>query len=872
MRGFFTNKDYSVKYAKPRKSDDNPTVPRNGAPRERRAFSDSTDPCDICGLHRTCISPRMPYTGQGQLGIFAMAEAPGANEDEGVQLIGESGSLLRQVLWDVGQFDLDRDFWKTNALACRPPDNRTPSNRELQCCAPRWRQAIAETQPSMIWLFGAVAVESFFADHDIEKVSITAARKWCIPDKRTGAWVVCMYHPAFVLRKHDRVLDSIFKNDIHWALSCLHRNPPEFPDVDSMVHCLTNFEEVRQLLLRVLNEWDLLVFDYETSSRKPYHPGNMIHSIGICSQDNEAFAFPFQYPGHWEPRQYSIIRNLWVRILMKASLKKVAHNLKFEHKWSRHILRVEPVNWYRCTMNVAHLLDSRNGITSLKTQAFLRYGVEDYQREVRPFMRIDPTTKLNKLHECQLPKLLKYNGLDALYEKWLHRDQEKEWRRISDLHHVYDEIVHDGLLALEDCEDAGFPADETYFNQQKIELTTQIDNLEEALVTSREAVAFEERTEHKINLRSTKDLRTLFYDILQYQPIKQTDSGNNSVDEDTLSRLQNEFAQNLVKMRKLSKLRDTYLSQFLHEITNGHIHPSYNLHIAATGRSSSSDPNFQNIPKRDEEAKRIIRMGIIPSPGHELVEADYKAIEVRVMTWYTHDPIMLNYVITGNDMHRDQAKEIFIVDDLSLLTGRLRHIGKNGFVFPQFYGDWYKACAASCWEMMDGERLSNGVLVREHLKNQGIRTYQDFENHMATVERKFWELFHYTKEWRDWVVDEYERLGYVSNYFGFRRTGYLAKNQIINSPVQGTASQCLQWSLNKLSKIRKEEGWVTKLCGQIHDSIILDVKYDEREYVLGRIRQVMCDDLKQQYSWIITPVEVDFSPGGLDRPWYYCGS
>lgn len=872
MRGFFTNKDYSVKYAKPRKSDDNPQVVRNGAPRERRTFPENTDPCEICGLHTQCRSPRMPYTGQGNLGVFCLAEAPGAQEDEtGTQLIGESGSRLRSELWDIGQYDLDQDFWKTNVLACRPPNNRTPSSREMQCCARNWRAAIEETHPKMIWLFGAVALEAFFAEHDVEKIPITSARRWCIPDRYTGAWVICHYHPAFVLRKNDRILDSVFHNDLHWALSCLHREPPTFPDTDSMVKCLYTFEDVHQLLLGVLNQWNLLVFDYETSSLKPYRAGNMIHTIGVCNQDNEAFAFPFQYPGHWNPRQYSVIKNLWIRILLAAHIRKVAHNIKFEHKWGRKILRAETVNWHRCTMNVAHLLDSRNGLTSLKIQAFLRYGIEDYQKEIRPFMKIDPNTGLNRMHECELPKLLKYNGLDALFERWLHRDQEKEWRRTTDLHNVYNEIVHDGLLALEDCEDSGFRADVGYYETQKIELTTQIDDAEEWLVTSSEAVRFEEHASRKINLKSTKDLRTLLYDILGNEPLKKTDSGNASVDEDTLSRLNSVFAQNLVKMRKLTKLRDTYLSQFLHEVVDGLIHPSYNLHIAATGRSSSSEPNFQNIPKRDEDAKRIIRMGIIPSVGHELVEADYKAIEVRVMTWYTHDPIMLDYVISGKDMHRDQAKAIFILDDVSLLTGRLRHIGKNGFVFPQFYGDWYKACAASCWEMMDGEHLSNGKDVRQHLKEQGIRNYQDFENHMATVEQQFWRLFQCTKDWRDWVVDEFVRLNYVSNFFGFRRTGYLAKNQIINSPVQGTASQCLQWSLNRLSKIRREEGWTTKICGQIHDSIIFDVRMEERDYVLDRVRQVMCDELKEQYPWIITPVEVDFSEGGVDRPWYYCG-
>jgi uracil-DNA glycosylase family 4 len=859
MKGFFSNKDYSHKFV-------HPTAPRAAGDKA------AVDDCEKCGLYKDCLSPKMPPSGFGRLGILIIAEAPGGTEDaKGIPLVGEAGQLLGRFLRELGH-DLERDFWKTNAIICRPPSNRTPTSKEIMYCRKHWQKVVDDLRPRFIWLMGGTALDTFYTDKDIEKsqASITSWRGWCIPDYQTGAWVIPMYHPSFVLRQNDPTLDAVFKADLKWAISCLHRKPPEYVDPRDKVHLLTNKKDVMSLLSRIRTEKPHMVFDYETTGLKPYAAGHKVLTAAVSIDRENAYAFPLQYSYWSEPDSVDILER-WTEILHDQRIPKIAHNLKFEHKWGRVVLKTETRGWDRCTMNIAHLLDTRQGISGLKTQAFLRWGIEAYDHEVKKLFAPDENG-INKLEMCPLETLLLYNGTDAILEYWLWEEQEKKVRRNTALQSIYNTIVHPGLLALEDCEDAGFRADPVYFAKTNEDLTIQITNSERELRDSDEAIKFEHMVGRPLKLKSSKDLGELFFSVLGLSPTKQTATGRPSVDVEALGKLQLPFAQKLVGMRKLLKIRDTYLSQFAEAMdADGIIHPSFDLHTAASGRSSCNDPNMQNIPVRDDDAKRIIRSGIIPSPGYELMEVDYKAIEVRIMACYSHDPVLIRYVNDPDtDMHRDQAEKIFVLSR-DEVTKFVRKVAKNGFVFPQFYGDWYKACAKNIWEQIDGKELTEGVLVTKHLASVGINSYAAFESHMKTVEDQFWGLLAATKQWRDEVTEFFREHLYVENYLGFRRNGYLSRNQIVNTPIQGTAFQCLQWSLNKLNHLRREQHWRTKIIGQIHDSIVFDLWPGERDYLVDVIEQVMCEDIREQFEWIIVPLEVDFAFGGVDRSWFYCG-
>jgi len=814
----------------------------------------------------------MPVTGKGKKGILVVAEAPGAEEDErGEQLVGEAGQLLRQKLRRHG-ISLDRDCWKINAVNCRPPNNRKPTRKELKCCRPMLDKAMKELKPKYIWLFGGAAIESFFMGR-FSDLSVSRWRRHCIPDYDCNAFLIPMYHPSALLHnRDDKYLEMVFDRDLEFAVSCIGKKLPERVDYSSLVNTLTGFEDICSLLRRIIDNKEPIVFDYETTGLKPYETFHRVVVIGVgCEDSSEVYSFPFQYngkEGKLDSDEINCVSDLWKKVLTDPEIKKTAHNVKFEHCWSMEIFGVEPVGWVWDTMIAQHIIDDRHGITSLKFQSYVRWGVDEYDKGVKKFLGVSVNNKINSVDGVPLSELGQYNGLDVLFTRKLKEEQLKELPLGDKRREAY-ALFHEGILALADAQHQGICVDEGYYEREKIRLTKRIDRLDKVLASSREAKLFVEKVGKEINTSSTKDLRILFFDILGLKPVKLTQASNASVDEETLSKIDSEFARNLLLKRKLTKIRDTYLAQFEREVVNGKIHPFYDLHIARSYRSSSSMPNFQNIPVRDELAKASVRKGIVPSRGNKIMSCDYKGIEVCIAACITKDPVLVGYICDPkSDMHKDEASNIFLLEK-SEVSSELRYLAKNRFVFPEFYGSYWKSCAKDIWNGIEGKETESGVLVRDHLERKGIKVYRDFEEHVREVENRFWSRFKVFREWQEEVVEKYLKTGYVEMPFGFRRGGYLRRNIIINTPIQGTAFHCLLWSYIKINKIRKEEGWRTKILGEIHDEILFDLSPDEEEHVIGVVKKVMCEDIRKEFDWIIVPLDIDIELTGVDQSWYY---
>lgn len=299
--------------------------------------------------------------------------------------------------------------------------------------------------------------------------------------------------------------------------------------------------------------------------------------------------------------------------------------------------------------------------------------------------------------------------------------------------------------------------------------------------------------------------------------------------------------------------------------------------------NSSERINFQNIPKRDKEAMRATRRAIYPSKGNQLMESDFSSMEVRLSCAYNNDPVLKKYVTNpDSDMHGDMAEQIFFVDKLDLSNPghkTLRQAAKNGFIFPQFYGDYYINCAENAghkwgklpkgkWKKTDGIEIAEGYTLAEHLMSHGIKNYSSFEDHMKSIERDFWgRRFRVYQAWKEKWWEEYQRKGYIDLLTGFRRTGIMTKNECINTPIQGTAFHCLLWSFIEIDRILREQNWKTRLIGQIHDSMVFDVCPDELEHIKKVVRQVSCFAIRDHWKWINVPLDIDIELYPVDGPW-----
>lgn len=872
MKGFFTGNSIG-----------DPQSP-SGTPKQRRAPSTrtkkSTDPCEICGLQSGCITPRMPVSGEGQKGILVIGEGPGRTEDEkGMPFIGESGDLLESSLRKLG-IDLRKDCWITNAVVCRPPKNRTPTKKEIKCCHPRLWDNIKKLSPRFLFLFGASAVDAIYQGR-MPTESISRWQRLCIPDPKANAWVLSHFHPSYLIRnQHDKNLLSTFERDLTFSVSCLQKSPPEFPDWKSKIIQLTTADSIvsfLQNLLHLKTGW--IAVDYETSGLQPYHPGMRILSCAIAPNPYESYAFPVSYPGTWVSDELSEIKHYLQLVMGADHLNKICHNLSFEEKWTRRILgtRIGGERW--CSENAAHILDARQKFSGLKFQTFVNFGVEAYDKEVDKF-KLGGLPPFNTMHKVPLPKLLEYNGADSLFTYWLYGKQKIILSRRTDGRGKAFTHCMRGLRALDNASERGWCGDELYYMDIDQELDKKIQKVEKRLIHGPEAKRFKEETGKDLTLVSkdfsAADLRTLFFKVLGFQSKKKTAKAElESMDADVLAEINHPFAKNELRRRKLVKLRNTYVANFRRSIINGRMHPSFNLHIARTYRSSASDPNAQNVPTRDEEAKKYTRSGIKPSPGNRLLFADYGSIEVRILACYTKDQELVKYCNDpSTDMHRDEAQHIFILPRDQVSKG-LRQGSKNQFIFPEVYGSYWKNCAHDLWQQnMDEGKLVNETPLKDHLKQKlfkgfPVNKWHDvWENHIKRVEEKFWNKYHATREWQTRSIEEYLAKGFIEMLFGHRRGGYLSRNKIFNTPIQNTAFQCLLWAFYQLDDLWQKKNLRTQLIGQIHDEIIADLHPEELEEVQTDVDFIMSHKIREEFPWINVPLPVEFGLTRIDGNWY----
>lgn len=835
--------------------------------------------CKECGLFKQVKSPRMKYTGDGKLNALIIGEAPGEWEDQmNKQFIkkAQAGGYLWNEL-SLHNLDLDRDFWKVNAVNCRPTrtgkwgkvKNRAPEKSEVRYCRPIIEQTIRELNPQYILLMGGKAIESFYLDQ-FKESSVSRWRGLCVPDQRYSAWILPLFHPSYIVRDKDNAnLTSQYSRDITNAVNFIRETGGfETFDYGSRIRSLLHYHDVIELLDRLIRHPpERMEFDYETTGLKPFRPGHKILSMSLCFDELYAYSFPVQYRNHWNRQEYVQIKRRIRKVLRHPDIAKHAHNMKFEDVWTSEMLGVEVENWEWDSMLAAHIIDNRKYFTSLKFQSYVHFGFYPWDKPVQKFIKGFP---FNKMEKCPIDTLLHYGGLDSLFGFMLYPIQKKQIEE-RDLTFPY-EFFHEGTLVLADIEKRGVCTDEEYYHSQSNKEGTgvidrKIIDLLKVTKFGEDADTFKQATGKEIDLESPKDLGYLLYDLLNYPPIL-TEKGNYSVDEKALNKIDLPFVKNLLALRKMIKVKGTYLAQFQRFSYHGIMHPSYDLTIPKSYRGSSSDPNFQNIPNRDEFSMQTCRRGIVPSAGRGLLSSDFSGIEVAISACYNKDPELIKYITDpSTDMHRDAASDIWKLP-AEEVTKKIRYSGKNGWVFPQFYGSYYGNCAPDLWENYLDLETASGITLAKHMAKQGINTVEAFTEHCKKVEQKFWgRRFKVYKKWKDAINEEYRKNGYISTYLGFQFTGYMTRNECTNYQTQGTAFHMLLWTLIHIERIAAERDWQSIIIGQIHDDMIHDYVEEELDEIVETINYVGTVQIKERFPWITVPLEIEHEISGIDGNW-----
>ena len=328
----------------------------------------------------------------------------------------------------------------------------------------------------------------------------------------------------------------------------------------------------------------------------------------------------------------------------------------------------------------------------------------------------------------------------------------------------------------------------------------------------------------EFNLASTKQLQEILFEKLDLPVKKKTPKGAPSTNEEVLEELAQEghiVPKLLIEHRGLSKLKSTYtdkLPQMINQKT-GRVHTSYHQAVTATGRLSSSDPNLQNIPIRNEEGRRI-RQAFIAGEGYKIVAADYSQIELRIMAHLAHDEGMLKSFAEGKDIHSSTAAEIFGVS-LEEVTNEQRRNAK-AINFGLIYG-------------MSEFGLSNQLGI----SRQEARTYMDaYFNRYPNVLQFMTDIKAKAAEqgYVETLLGRRLYLPEIQSSNGMRRKA--AERVAINAPMQGTAADIIKIAMIGIDKaIFGDEN--IKMIMQVHDELVFEVKAEMVEHYSQLIKAEM---------------------------------
>lgn len=817
----------------------------------RGSFSSGTG-CEACQRYHHCASPKLPVTGEGKKKILVVIEVPSARDDDkGVLLSGDSGAVLREALEDAG-LSL-KDCWVTAAARCF--GKKEPTGIEVEHCRPLLLQTIQDLQPTSILALGVLAVQAIIGDRwqgRLENTKPSSLFGVTYPDREFKAWVTSSYSiQQMVGADRKRDLKLIFRNHLRGMKA---RMGTPFPEIPEDFRCITKVDEAQDALREIIRTAKWIAFDYETTGIKPHRDGHKIVTASVAWRTPEgkltAVAFPWF--------QDLIFLDLWRKLMSREAIGKVAHNNAFEDTWTYWragaigVPRYWVRGWKSDTCLGAHCL-ANTGPTSLKWEVFTRLGVLGYDAAIDPYLKSpkkDGANGFNRMASVTPMIILPYNAKDSLYSYWLAEQQEAE---LSEHQKVGLDFFTQAGAALAKVSSNGFPLDPERTQKTYQDLTIDLNK------TARELAEFPEYKAmgSGFNPGSDKQLASCLYDKMGH-PIG---PNGRSVDEEALELIGGPFVEKVLHERKIKKLRDTYLSGFQLESVGGILRPFFNLQKVDTFRSSSSNPNFQNVPKRDKYAQRIIRSVFRPSKGNRIIEWDYKAVEVCISACYHKDPMMIKYIEDPTtDMHRDTAFGLFLRTQEDF-TKDERGIAKNGFVFPSFYGSIGENMAHGIWVMLPES-------TKEHLRANGIKNEKDFTAHVVAYEREFWEVrFRTYNQWRNDIWASYQRCGYIDLLTGFRMHGPLKKTQATNGQIQGSAFHCLLRTLTKAAPEIEAISGRSRIVGQIHDAMVGDIHPEDEAEADRIIKHYGVTEIREAWPWIIVPLTIEKDRSEVDGSW-----
>ncbi|HNS11981.1 MAG TPA: DNA polymerase I [Bacteroidia bacterium] len=601
-------------------------------------------------------------------------------------------------------------------------------------------------------------------------------------------------------------------------------SPSLLKNIESTKHSyeLTNTDEKRSKLIKLLLEQSVISFDTETTGLDS-HTADLV-GMSFSSKKHEGYYVPV-------PNDYEGARKIVMEfdaVFRNENIVKVAQNLKYDLSVLKRY-GIEFKGKYFDTM-ISHFLirpEMRHSMNVL-SETYLHYSPVSIENLIGKRGKDQLS-----MRDVPVEEVTEYAAEDADITLQLYEVFEPKLKNAG-VQKLFYEVEMPLVPVLAAMEAEGITVDKKALKALSAELEVDIKNVESEIQT----LAGEE-----FNISSPKQVGEILFNRLKIidKPSK-TKTGQFSTGEDVLSKLENKhpIVRKILDFRELVKLKNTYVD-VLPTLVNpdtGRIHTSYNQIVAVTGRLSSDNPNLQNIPIRTERGREIRKAFVSRGKDFLLLSADYSQIELRVIAELSQDKGMLEAFQSGEDIHAATASKVYGVP-IKEVNSEMRRNAKM-VNFGIIYG-------ISAFGLADRLNISR-TEAKEIIDNYFIQ-------------------YPGVKDYMDLSIEKAKKKGFVETIMGRRRylrdinsanatvRGFAERNAI-NAPIQGSAADMIKIAMIRIASDLEKEKMRSKMLLQVHDELIFDAHREEVEVLKKLVEARMKNAIPLK-----VPIEVGMGVG-----------
>lgn len=823
--------------------------------------------CNACPLNRVkAYTPKMKPDGRRDGLIYVLGGAPTERaDDDNRPIAGPDLTLLRRTV----SKEAFKEMRFNNAIRCHPGtgkeldtkdkalrilETKPPQFVELECCRPSIVKDIEAAKPEAIFSFGSIPLkwsveETHPASWQGRRIPVRVGSHTC--------WLYPFVEPNFLYKDrrwegHESDNEIAFKFYLNRAAEeVLGGTPTPVVHEHGRIHAglvtvdgKDGWHDIRRIEEHLHRATGKPVngLDYETDRLRPYNKGSTLLTVGVSyGEKSLAFAMDHREAG-WTQKERDFVWDMFRDYLRDKGPRKAVHQLAFEMEWTAVLFGEDLLHGtsWGDTISQAYIINETQGLLSLEALTVQHYGFN-----IKELSKVDR----RNLAAEPLVKLLPYNGLDAKYH-WELWHTQAAILEADDMVDVYEHQAR-RIPALVLTQVQGIPIDQAEVRDFRKDYD---EDAADALVELRKCKSVQ-RWERDNGKPFEPSNSQQFASLLKQIGIKleKTEKGGDATSVKKINQHSHKdpSLELVWRWRKATKVVSTYMDAVTpgseHLFDDGRAHPIISTTKVETWRTSSEDPNIQNWPKRNENAK--VRRCVNQLPTHRVVSFDYAGIQGRNVAMESRDRRLTQHFIDGYDIHTDWLLRWNKIcpswftegwtrkdDEGKKIQKALRHGMKNQFVFPSFFG-------ARPSETMCGNL-------------QGTGEVRPKPGECAELQEEFFDEFPEIAEWHKVLHADYRRLGYVTGLSKHRRHAPVTHNQIINSPIQADESiivMSAHIALSELDHTRYQPGMM------IHDDLTFLWHKDD----IDRYAPIVIEEMTRvRFDWVNPlPLEVEMSVG-----------